>query len=107
MCVYIYKCVYVYICVHEHVCVYVRICRADGSSPAAPVLATPDFVKIKLKFHFYKTQVMSKSASVNFGVVRLIILSYNRLKKHIKKCNIIGHPHIQFIVFSKSILLHN
>ena len=68
----------------------VCICRADGSSPAAAVLARPDVLKIKLKFHFYKTQIMSKSASVNFGLVRLIILSYDRLKKHINRCNIIA-----------------
>ena len=32
----------------------------------------------KIKVHFYKKQVIKKSASVIFGLVRLIILSYNR-----------------------------
>ena len=31
---------------------------------------------LKVKFHFYKKQVINKSASVIFGFVRFIILSY-------------------------------
>ena len=46
--------------------------RSGGNCPAAPV-----FSKVK-KFHFYKKQVINKSASMIFGLVRLSILSYNR-----------------------------
>ena len=61
--------------------------RAGGSSPAIPVLTGPVFLKVKVKFHFYKMPVINKSVSVIFGLVRLIILSYN---KHMKTCKIIG-----------------
>ena len=46
--------------------------RAGGSCPAAPVLARPVFLKAKIKFHFYKKQVINKSASMIFGLVGLI-----------------------------------
>ena len=52
--------------------------RAGGNGPAAPVLAEPVLLKVKINFYFYKMQVIYKSASVIFGFVRLIILSYNR-----------------------------
>ena len=52
--------------------------RAGGIGPAAPVLIGPVFLKIKTKFHFCKRQIISKSASVILGLIRLIILSYNR-----------------------------
>ena len=52
--------------------------RAGGNGPAAPVLAGPVFLKVKMKFNFYKKQVISKSVSVIFRLVRLIILSYNK-----------------------------
>ena len=52
--------------------------RAGGNGPAAPVLAGPVFLKVKINFHFYKNQVTKKSASVTFGLVKLIILTYNR-----------------------------
>ena len=52
--------------------------RAGGIGPAAPVSARPVFIKVKTKFHFYKKQVINKSASVILGLVRLIILSSNR-----------------------------
>ena len=52
--------------------------RAGGNGPAAPVLAKPVFLKVKIKIHFHKKQVIKKSASVIFELVRLIILSYNR-----------------------------
>ena len=32
------------------------------------------------------------------GLVSLIVLNYNRFKKHIKWCKIIGHPYVQFII---------
>ena len=56
---------------------YIISFRAGGNGPAAPVLAGPVFLKVKMKFNFYKKQVINKSASVIFGLVRLIILSYN------------------------------
>ena len=39
------------------------------------------------------------SASVIFGLIRLIILSYNRWKKHMKRCKIIGHPRIMLKLY--------
>ena len=50
--------------------------RAGGNDPAAPVLAGPVFFKVKMKFKFYKKQLMNKSASVIFVLIRLIILNY-------------------------------
>ena len=54
-----------------------RHTKTHGNGPAALVLAGPGFVKVKIKFHFYKKkkQVIKKSASVIFGPVRLVILS--------------------------------
>ena len=49
--------------------------RAGEIGPDTPVLAGPVFLKVKIKFHFYKRQVINKSACVIFGLVRLIILS--------------------------------
>ena len=34
--------------------------RAGGIGPAAPVLAGPFFLKVKVKFHFCKRQVINK-----------------------------------------------
>ena len=59
---------------------------AGRNGPAAPVLAGPVFLKVKMKFNFYKKEVSNKSAGVIFGLVRLIILSYNRQKRHIMRC---------------------
>ena len=42
-------------------------------------------------------QVINKNPSVIFGFVKLIILSYYRLKKHIKRYKIINRLRIQFI----------
>ena len=57
---------------------YLGLIRAGGNSSAAPVLARPVFLKVKMKFNFYIKQVINKIADVIFGVIRLIILSYNR-----------------------------
>ena len=46
-------------------------------SATGPVLVGPLFLKVKLKFQFYKKQGIIKSASMNFGLVRLIVLRYN------------------------------
>ena len=51
--------------------------RASGIGPAAPVLARPVFLKVKAKFLLQKVS-NKQSASVILGLVRLIILSYNR-----------------------------
>ena len=48
---------------------------ASGSGLAGPV-----FPRLKIKYHFYKKQVINKNSSVIFALVRLIILSYNKLK---------------------------
>ena len=69
--------------------------RASGNGPVAPVLAGPVSSQgKKIKVHFYKKQVIKKSASMIFGLVRLIILGYNGRRRHMKKCTIIGCPHI-------------
>ena len=49
-----------------------------GAGPAGQVLAGPLLFKLKIKFHFCKKQVMNRSTSVIFRLVRLIILLYNR-----------------------------
>ena len=54
------------------------IYRAGGIGPAALVLAGPVFLKVKTKFHLCKRQVINKSASVILGLIKAIILSYNR-----------------------------
>ena len=82
---------------NRHMCL-LPIDRADGSGPAAPVLAGPVFLKVKVKFHFYKKQVKTRSTGVIFGFLRLTILRYNRQKKHIKRSKVIGRPCIQLIV---------
>ena len=46
--------------------------RASESGPAAPVLAGPVFLKVKVKFHFYKNQVINKSASVTLDLLDLV-----------------------------------
>ena len=52
--------------------------RAGGNGPAAKVLAVPVFLKVKMKCNFLKKEVINNSASVIFGLVRLIILNQNR-----------------------------
>ena len=51
--------------------------RASGSGPAAPILAKPVFLKVKIKVYFYKQQVMNKRSSVMYRLVRLITLNYS------------------------------
>ena len=63
---------------HSNYCACLLVDRAGGNGPAAPILAGPVFLKVKMKFKFYKKQVTNKSASVIFGLVTLIILSYKR-----------------------------
>ena len=69
-----------------------HLLRASGSGPAALVLAGPVFLKVKIKFHLYKKQVIKNC--VNFELVSLVILSCNRLKRLIKRCKNTGHPRI-------------
>ena len=52
--------------------------RASGIGPAAPVLAGPVFSQGKSKIPFLRKASNKQSASVIFGLIRLIILSYNR-----------------------------
>ena len=53
--------------------------RAGGNSLAALALAGPVFLKVKIKVHFYKKEVINKSAGLIFELV-MLILSYNRQK---------------------------
>ena len=52
--------------------------RAGGIGPAAPVLARPVFSQGKSKIPFLQKVSNKQSASVIMGLIRLIILSYNR-----------------------------
>ena len=61
------------------------------AGPADLVMAGPVILKVKINFYFDK----AKSASVIFGLVRLIILVDNRQKKNIKMCSIIDHLRIK------------
>ena len=54
---------------------YFKPCGAGRNGQAAPVLAGPVFLKVKIKFNFFKKKVINKSTSVIFGLVRLVILS--------------------------------
>ena len=60
--------------------------RAGGNVPAILVLARPVFLKVTIKFHFYINQVINKSASVIFGLVRLSTLSYNCFMSYCFDC---------------------
>ena len=52
--------------------------RAGGIGPAAPVLARPVFSQGISKIPFLQKASNKQSASVISGLIRLIILSYNR-----------------------------
>ena len=52
--------------------------RAGGIAPADPVLAGPVFSQGKSKIPFLQKASNKQSASVILGLIRLIILSYNR-----------------------------
>ena len=51
--------------------------RAGENGLAALVLAGPIFLKVKNKSLFLQKQVIKKSASMIFGLVRLVLLGYN------------------------------
>ena len=54
------------------------IIRASGIGPATPVLARSVFSQGKNKIPFLQKASNKQSASVILGLVRLIILSYDR-----------------------------
>ena len=72
--IYIYKHIYIYIYIYYYIHTYIYIYRVGGNGLTVLVLAGPVFLKVKMKFNFCKKQVINKSASVIFGLVRLIIL---------------------------------
>ena len=74
--------------------------RGGGNGLTAQVLARPVFLKVKKYVHFNEKQIVKKSASVIFGLVRLILLDYNRWRRHMKRCKIIGHPRIVLTRYS-------
>ena len=49
----------------------IAVYRAGRNGLATLVLVGPVFLKVKIKLHFYKKQVVNKSASVIFGLVKL------------------------------------
>ena len=65
------KLIVYYVCEYMYVC----MCGASENGPAAPILAGPVLLKVKMKFSFYKKQVLNKSAGVIFRLLRLIIVS--------------------------------
>ena len=62
----------------EFACTVSYTHRAGGIGPAAPVLAGPVFSQGKSKIPFLQKTSNKQSASVILGLIRLIILSYNR-----------------------------
>ena len=58
---------------------------AIATGPAGQVLARPLFLKAKIKFHFTKKQVVSKSARVIFGLARLVLLWYRKAVSRVGK----------------------
>ena len=52
--------------------------RAGGIGPAAPILAGPVFSQGKNEIPFLQKANNKQSACVILGLIRLIILSYNR-----------------------------
>ena len=77
--------------------------RAGENGLVAPVLAGTVFLKVKkIKVRFYKKQVIKRSASVIFGLVRLIniLLCYNGWRRHKKSSKIIGCPRIMLARYS-------
>ena len=72
--------------------------KASGSDLAAPVLAGPFFLKSKNKIPFLNLASNKQKCYCDFWTCFwLIISSYNRYKKHIKRCKIISHLGTQFI----------
>ena len=75
--------------------------RTGENGPAALVLAGPVFLKVKkIEVRFYKKEVIKKSASVIFGLARLILLSYNGWRRHTKRSKIIGRSRIMLARYS-------
>ena len=48
--------------------------KAAVNGLVGQVLAGPRFLKVKTKFHFYKKQIINKSARVVFRLVKVVIL---------------------------------
>ena len=81
-------------------------CIGVGAGPAGPVLAGPLLFKVKIKFHFCKKQVMNRSTSVMFRLVRLIILLYNRYKKDQERKDYRPPTHTYYCYAHKVYRLH-
>ena len=75
---------------------FAKYCRQQGRWKCSSYsgFGWTSFSQGKNKFHFFINQVINKSISVIFGLLRLSTLSYNRQKKHINRCKIIDHPRI-------------
>ena len=73
--------------------------RAGGNSPAALVFGWISFSQDKNIIPFLQKGNNKQNVSMIFGLVRLITLSYNRQKKHSKRCYIIGCPCIMHEIF--------
>ena len=58
--------------------------RAGGIDLASPVLARPVFLKVKVKFHFSKRQVINKSASVILGLIKTTIIDRKGISRSAK-----------------------
>ena len=64
------------------------------------------FSQGKSKIPFLQKASNKQSASVILGLIRLIILNYNRSKRYIKRCKIIGRPRIPPILCSQGSTMH-
>ena len=67
-----------YVCTCVNINGFVPITRAGEIGPAAPVLAGPVFSQGKSNIPFLQKASNKQSASVIWGLIRLIILSCNR-----------------------------
>ena len=91
-----------YVYMYVSVCTGISIYRAGGNGEATPLLAGPVLFLSQGEsgIPFLQKARNGQSASVILGLAGLIILSYNRWKKHIKRCKIIICPLIMLTGYS-------
>ena len=82
------------VCVCVSICIGIYTCRGVRVVQLLRFLAGPFFLKVRLKFHFYKKQVMGTSAGV---ILDLLGLTCNRWREHIKGYRVVVHLPIVFV----------
>ena len=75
-----------YVCVCTGICIY----RAGGNGQATPVLVGPFFCQGESRISFIQKAGNGQSDSIMIGLAGIIILCYNRWKRHIKRCKIMS-----------------